>query len=216
MLRLDPIACPVHFGPDLGGELSVPSRCEGLIVFAQASGSRERRTEQLALALHIEGFATLTLDLLTASEQARAGAHLDVGRLTARLRALTVELSTHRLVHDLPVGLFGTAVGAAAAIRVATELEDRVQAVVCRGGHPDLAGDALERLRAPTLLIVGSRDRLCHRSNMAASRRLNVPRHVAVVRRASHRFVEPGALQEVAALANDWFSAYLAPLPCAS
>lgn len=194
-------------GVTLDGDLADGDR--GLVVFAHGSGSSRRspRNRAVAAALHGRGFGTLLFDLLTAQEEIEDAvtAHLrfDIPLLARRLSAV-VEWAAMR-----PVGLFGASTGAAAALVTAAERPDDVAAVVSRGGRPDLAGEALALVRAPTLLIVGGRDVEVLSLNERAAARMTADNAIAVVPGAGHLFAEPGALDEVARLAGEWFSRHI-------
>lgn len=194
-------------GVTLEGDLTDGDR--GLVVFAHGSGSGRRspRNRAVAAALHGRRFGTLLFDLLTPQEEVEDAvtAHLrfDIPLLTQRLSAV-VEWAAVR-----PVGLFGASTGAAAALATAAERPDDVAAVVSRGGRPDLAGAALGLLRAPTLFIVGARDVEVLSLNERAAGRVAAEKAIAVVPGAGHLFAEPGALEEVARLAGDWFSRHI-------
>jgi dienelactone hydrolase len=157
--------------------------------------------------------ATLLLDLLSADEEAvdrRTGElRFDIRLLSGRLAAATEWLAEYKPTHGLPVGYFGASTGAAAALVAAAERRDAVGAVVSRGGRPDLAGDALRHVRAPTLLIVGGRDTRVLALNREALEQLEVETALEIVPGATHLFEEPGALEQVARLARDWFTRHL-------
>lgn len=198
----------LEVGPEvIVGDLEVPPASRGLVVFAHGSGSsrHSRRNRQVAAQLRAAGFGTLLLDLLTASEELgdRHGARsrFDIPRLAAR-----VALAVDHLVADaggatLPVGVFGASTGAAAALVCAAERPAVVRAVVSRGGRPDLAGRHLERVLAPTLLIVGGEDHDVLALNRRAQAAMTAPVDLEVVPGAGHLFEEPGALERVAQLA---------------
>jgi putative phosphoribosyl transferase len=206
------VAIPAS-GVRLGGTLTVPGGPYGVVVFAHGSGSSRfsPRNRSVAQTLNDAGLATLLMDLLTQDEEEaeRSTRHLrfDVGMLAGRLGGaidwLREELS-------LPAGLFGASTGAAAALVVAAGRPEDVRAVVSRGGRPDLAGDALPLVRAPTLLIVGGADPVVIDLNRRALEMMAAPAELEIVPRSSHLFEEPGALEAVAALARDWFLRYLA------
>jgi dienelactone hydrolase len=159
------------------------------------------------------GLATLLMDLLTRDEEAidQLTAHLrfDIGLLAERLVATTDWLTQQTDTHHLSTGYFGASTGAAAALVAAAERAEAVRAIVSRGGRPDLAGPALSRVRAPTLLIVGGRDELVVELNRAALQQLGGEKRLEIVPGATHLFEEPGTLEEVARLACDWFVKYL-------
>jgi putative phosphoribosyl transferase len=196
----------------LEGVLAVPAGARGIVAFAHGTGSglRSPRNLQVAEALHVRGFATLLLDLLTAADVAQlGGVRFDVELLTRRLDLAVAWLAEAPATAELPLGLFGSSTGAAAALQAAAVAPERVAAVVARGGRPDLAAGALERVRAPTLLIVGGRDGQVLDLNRAAKSQIAGTCEVAVVPGAGHLFEEPGALDEVARLAGDWFARHL-------
>ncbi len=200
----------------LEGSLTIPENACGIVAFAHGSGSSRRspRNQAVAQALQRAGFATLLFDLLTAEEE-RAELHtgalrFDIEILSKRLLAATVWLRSRAETGRLALGYFGASTGAAAALVAAAEKPEEVRAVVSRGGRPDLAGAALTRVRAPTLLIVGGADLPVIELNRRASALLTVSKkELAVIPGATHLFVEPGALEQVAALARDWFTRYL-------
>lgn len=201
-------------GVVLDGDLVIPAEARGVVVFAHGSGSGRHspRNQMVAGALHERAFATLLLDLLTAEEErvdAQTG-HLrfDVELLAGRLAGAARWLADDTDAGALPVGYFGASTGAAAAL-IAAAADPAVRAVVSRGGRPDLAGDRLRRVVAPTLLIVGGRDEVVLDLNELAYEQLGGTRCIEVVPGATHLFEEPNALEQVADLAGDWFGAYL-------
>lgn len=198
----------------LGGTLRWPAEPRGVVVFAHGSGSSRHspRNRHVADVLTRAGFATLMMDLLDEAEAEDRGNVFDVGLLADRLAAATDWLATQPETAGLPVGYFGASTGSAAALAAAARRPDRVAAVVSRGGRPDLAWDALPDVRAPTLLIVGGADEPVLTWNRDCLDRLDCPKGLAVVPAASHLFPEPGALDEVARLARDWFARHL-PAP---
>jgi putative phosphoribosyl transferase len=205
-------------GVSLDGDLSIPPNATGLVVFAHGSGSSRRspRNRQVAEVLHQRRLATLLFDLLTPDEVAvdEATRHLrfDIGFLATRLVSVTDWLGTQGVVAHLPIGYFGASTGAAAALVAAADRPDVVRAVVSRGGRPDLAMPALDRVRAPTLLIVGGADYDVIPLNERAYRQLRSPKELVLVDRATHLFEEPGAIEQVARLAADWFERHLSPI----
>jgi dienelactone hydrolase len=202
--------------PALDGDLVRPDHALGLVVFAHGSGSSRQspRNRFVADRLHHAGLATLLVDLLTEDEdladRVTGTWRFDIGLLAERLGRF-LDWTTHdRTVGQLPLHLFGASTGGGAALAAAAARPDRVASVVSRGGRPDLAGDALPRVRAPTLLIVGSLDRQILALNRQAAQRLVVEWRLEVVDRATHLFEEPGTLERVAELAGDWFTVHSA------
>jgi putative phosphoribosyl transferase len=191
----------------LTGELSVPPRPAGVVVFAHGSGSGRNspRNRSVAGSLHAAGFGTLLVDLLDATEASDRAKVFDIDLLASRLRSAVGLVRDDPRLAGLPIGLFGASTGAAAALRAAAAPEVKVSAVVSRGGRPDLAGDGLGAVEAPTLLIVGGRDEQVLELNTQARARMRCRTSLSVVPGASHLFEEPGALEKVAQLAVDWF-----------
>jgi putative phosphoribosyl transferase len=213
----EPSAVTVAAGPvGLEGDLTVPVDARGLVVFAHGSGSSRHspRNRFVADALHDAGLATLLMDLLTEEEEVEdlrtRRLRFDVGLLGERVVAALDWLGARDDVASLPVGAFGASTGAAAALIAAAERPERVGAVVSRGGRPDLAADALELVRAPTLLLVGDRDVTVVGMNREAMERMRCEVSLELVPGASHLFEEPGALERVAQLAGQWFVRHLA------
>ena len=197
-------------GGDLAGDLTVPFHPVGIVVFAHGSGSSRHSSRNRAVAevLQQRGFVTLLLDLLTEAEEQvdvrTRQLRFDIGLLAGRVTTAVEQIREHAVVRGLPVGLFGASTGAAAAL-VAAAHDHSVRAVVSRGGRPDLAGDALGRVQAPTLLIVGGLDVQVLDLNRQASLQLAAASRIEIVQGATHLFEEPGALEEVARLAAGWF-----------
>ena len=201
----------------LEGDLGMPAQPHGIVLFAHGSGSSRHspRNQYVAAALEQRGLATLLIDLLTPDEE-------DVDRRTTYLR-FDIEMLAERLVvivdwlrqrpetSLLPIGLFGASTGAGAALMAAAERPREIAAVVSRGGRPDLAGSALPRVTAPTLLIVGGSDAPVIQMNRAAMGQMPAEVAIEIVPGATHLFEEPGALERVAALAGEWFHRYLEP-----
>jgi putative phosphoribosyl transferase len=194
----------------LPGDVAVPDEASGLVIFAHGSGSTRRspRNTQVARTLGEAGLATLLFDLLTPEEELDRSKVFDIRLLATRLQAATV-WAHEGPPNGLPLGYFGASTGAAAALWAAAELGREVSAVVSRGGRPDLAGPMLPRVTSPTLLIVGGEDHDVLRLNREAQRLLRCPNEVVVVTGATHLFVEPGTLEEVARLAAAWFAKHL-------
>jgi pimeloyl-ACP methyl ester carboxylesterase len=197
----------VHENVRLPGTLAIPPEACGAVIFAHGSGSSRlsRRNQAVAAALVDYGCATLLFDLLTPEEATDRRNVFDIGLLGARVGGAARWLLEQEPVRCWPVGLFGASTGAAAALVAAAELEHDVAAVVSRGGRPDLAGDALPRVMAPTLLIVGSLDVPVLELNEQASRCLTCPHRLDIVQGATHLFEEPGTLEQVAQRAGTWF-----------
>jgi putative phosphoribosyl transferase len=207
-------AVAVHAGElVLTGDLTVPPGASGIVIFAHGSGSSRRspRNRAVARSLVSDGFATLLFDLLTRDEEIaeRAAHHLrfDIPLLARRLVGAVEWAIRQAPIRRLPIGLFGASTGAAAALIAATRTD--VRAVVSRGGRPDLAGDALPRVRCPTLLIVGGADVAVIELNRRAMTRMPASTAIHVVPHAGHLFEEPGALAEVVELASRWFRKHL-------
>ncbi|MDM9381349.1 dienelactone hydrolase family protein [Chlorogloeopsis sp. ULAP01] len=199
----------------LEGNLVIPENAQGIVLFAHGSGSSRHspRNQYVADVLQTYGLATLLIDLLTAQEEAvdLRTRHLrfDIGLLASRLVDTTDWLAQNPDTTNLGVGYFGASTGAAAALLAATERPQAVRAIVSRGGRPDLAGSALGRVKAPTLLIVGGYDTPVIRMNQDALALLRVDKELEIVPGATHLFEEPGTLEEVARLATGWFKRYL-------
>lgn len=199
----------------LAGDLVLPPDARAVVVFAHGSGSGRfsPRNRAVAGVLNQAGLATLLLDLLTAGEEAvdLRTRHLrfDVALLGRRVIATIDWLASNATTNELPVGCFGASTGAAAALIAAADRPERVGAVVSRGGRPDLAGEALGRVTAPTLLIVGGNDPEVLRLNQQALAALAGEVRLEIVPEATHLFEEPGALARVAILARDWFLQHL-------
>ncbi len=199
----------------LEGTIGVPPGARGVVLFAHGTGSSRfsRRNRFVARVIRDAGLGTLLLDLLSREEE-------DVDDVTRQLR-FDIEMLADRLVasidwlarqpttRSLPIGLFGASTGGGAALVAAAKRPERVTAVVSRGGRPDLAGDALSRVQAPTLLIVGERDEVVIRLNETAKAEMRAPVRLVVIPGATHLFEEPGALEQVATTARNWFVVYL-------
>jgi putative phosphoribosyl transferase len=198
------------------GDLVMVPQAGGIVVFAHGSGSSRHSLRNKRVADHLQraGFGTLLLDLLTADEEQldlrSRELRFDIGLLGCRLVGAIDWLAARFSGTELPIALFGASTGAAAALVAAVTRADRVAAVVSRGGRPDLAGPALSRVRAPTLLVVGALDPQVLELNRAALGRLGSEASLEVVPGASHLFEEPGALEQVAELAVGWFTRWLA------
>ncbi|MCA3222558.1 MAG: dienelactone hydrolase family protein [Burkholderiales bacterium] len=202
----------VRIGPQrLPGSLDVPLQPRALILFAHGSGSSRHspRNRQVAQVLHGCDLATLRFDLLTEDEADEGSNAFDITLLAGRLLQALEWQRGQPSLSALPCGLFGASTGAAAALAAAAEEATAVYAVVSRGGRPDLAGAALPRVVAPTLLVVGGNDPEVLRLNRAALSALRCECELAVVPGATHLFEEPGTLEAAARLAADWFMAHL-------
>jgi len=199
----------------LAGSLVVPAHAHGVVLFAHGSGSSRHspRNVQVANALTGRGVATLLFDLLMSDEDSDRRNVFDVELLARRLTQAVEWARIQPDVAGLPLGLFGASTGAAAALVAAATLGEQVAAVVSRGGRPDLAGAALPRVRAPTLLIVGGADPVVLELNRLAFAQLGGPKKLEVVPGATHLFPEPGALEAVIELAGDWFERHLVVPP---
>jgi len=198
-------------GVELEGALAIPEAALGAVLFAHGSGSSRHspRNNYVAEALQKAGLATLLIDLLSQSEDLVYAARFDIPLLTRRLLAATRWLREHPGSTQLAIGYFGASTGAAAALQAAAQ-DNRIAAVVSRGGRPDLAGpDTLRQVRAPTLLIVGGRDEEVISLNRQAYALMDCERALEIVPGATHLFEEPGTLAQVAALAAQWFGRYL-------
>ncbi|MCC3158030.1 dienelactone hydrolase family protein [Hymenobacter sp. 15J16-1T3B] len=193
------------------GDLVVPLRAPGIVVFSHGSGSSRLspRNQHVAKQLQQAGFGTLLFDLLTPEEDRAFEARFDIDLLTRRLVGAASWLRREQRLHDLRLGFFGASTGAAAAFNAAAELGTRVGAVISRGGRPDLALPAISRVQASTLLIVGGQDWPVLGANERALADLPGPKQLHVVPGASHLFEEPGTLDEVAELAVDWCQQHL-------
>jgi putative phosphoribosyl transferase len=206
----------INAGPvNLDGNLVIPRNSQGIVLFAHGSGSSRHspRNRYVAKVLTDAGLATLLMDLLTSDEEAEdmytAQLRFDINLLAGRVVAATDWLLSHQATSDLKVGYFGASTGAAAALVAAADRPEKVSAVVSRGGRPDLASPVLDRVQAPTLLIVGGNDAPVIAMNEEALEMLKVYKELKIVPGATHLFEEPGTLEEVAKLAAEWFLRYL-------
>jgi dienelactone hydrolase len=202
---------------EIEGDLTVPEHARGQVIFAHGSGSSRfsPRNRAVAATLQRSGIATLLLDLLTPGEEAldlrTRQYRFDIDLLVERVLAAEAWLADEPATHGLKIGLFGSSTGAAAALIAAAKFPDLCAAVVSRGGRADLAGDYLEEVRAPTLLLVGGHDDVVLDLNREAFARIPAEKRLEVIPGATHLFEEPGALEEVARLAASWFASHLAP-----
>jgi putative phosphoribosyl transferase len=202
----------------LSGHLFIPEDPIGVVLFAHGSGSSRHspRNRYVASVLNEARLGTLLFDLLTPGEELDRHRVFDIGLLAHRLVEVTSWLSNQPETAGLPIGYFGASTGAAAALWASTEPRADVRSVVSRGGRPDLAGHRLDAVVTPTLLIVGGRDDLVLQLNRRAQAAMPCESRLAVVPGATHLFEEPGALQQVAALARDWFASHLTSAPSGS
>jgi pimeloyl-ACP methyl ester carboxylesterase len=198
------------------GDLVIPQGATGIVLFAHGSGSSRHspRNRYVAEVLQRSGLGTLLIDLLTRDEERidMVTGHLrfDIGFLARRLAAVTDWLAAQEETRNLELGYFGASTGAAAALVAATERPDVVKAVVSRGGRPDLAGDRLPLVEAPTLLIVGGNDEPVITMNREAQAQMGVESSLQIIPGATHLFEEPGTLEQVARLAAGWLTRFLA------
>ncbi|OIP88876.1 MAG: hydrolase [Syntrophaceae bacterium CG2_30_49_12] len=199
----------------LEGDLAIPGGTQGIVVFAHGSGSSRHSPRNVFVAQYLQnaGLATLLFDLLTSAEEIEDSLsgrlRFDIALLAERLVAATDWLARHEQAQNLNIGYFGASTGGGAALVAAAMRSERVKAVVSRGGRPDMADRALLQVKAPTLLIVGGNDEVVIRLNVNAMDKLHAEKRLEVVPGASHLFEEPGALEQVAKLAADWFRKYL-------
>jgi putative phosphoribosyl transferase len=204
----------IHIPADsvtLDGTLTVPAEAQGVVVFAHGSGSSQHspRNTFVAQVLQEAGLGTLLFDLLTRAEDTTYETRFDIDLLTRRLEAATRWLWQQPHTKNLGIGYFGASTGAAAALQAAAVLGTDIGAVVSRGGRPDLARSALDRVQAPTLLIVGGEDHLVIDLNQQAYVRLRGEKQLVIIPGATHLFEEPGTLSEVARLTSQWFKQHL-------
>ncbi|MDA8260493.1 MAG: alpha/beta hydrolase [Betaproteobacteria bacterium] len=199
-------------GAIVEGMLEIPEGAVGLVLFAHGSGSSRHspRNNYVAGVLRAAGIGTLLMDLLTPEEDSDYSRRFDIGLLTGRLLEATRWVAAQEATRDLPLGFFGASTGAAAALDVAAALGDTARAVVSRGGRPDLASEqALLKVRAPTLLLVGGYDDGVIDLNQLAYDQLRCEKEMVIVPGATHLFEEPGTLEAVARQAADWFVRHL-------
>ncbi len=203
-------------GTVLRGDLNLPAGAFGLVIFAHGSGSSRHssRNRFVAGVINCSGLGTLLMDLLTEEEERvdemTRELRFDIGMLGRRVAQVVEWAGQREEVRELPIGLFGSSTGAAAALVAAASRPEEVHAVVSRGGRPDLAGGALPEVRCPTLLVVGGLDDVVIGLNEQARSRMSCPTQLVVVPGATHLFEEPGTLEQVANLAAEWFAQHLA------
>lgn len=207
-----PIEVSVGHGQYIKGELTIPDACQALVIFSHGSGSSRfsPRNRKVASYLHEQHFATLLMDLLTPQEDREYHNRFDIDLLTDRLIRVTSYAAILPELASCPIGYFGASTGAASALQAAAKLGTMIEAVVSRGGRPDLAENALPKVMAPVLLIVGSLDPEVIVLNRKAFALLPEQRELVILEGASHLFEEEGKLEEVAHLAVDWFTKFLA------
>ncbi len=200
----------------LDGNLTIIDQASVLVLFVHGSGSSRHspRNQFVACTLNEAGLATLLFDLLTPEEESvdlyTREHRFDIGLLAERLACATKWAKEQKQTRDLSIGYFGSSTGGGAALVAAAELPNEVGAVVSRGGRPDLAGDALPKVKAPALLIVGGEDHVVIDLNEQARAQMKCECKIEIVPGATHLFEEPGALEKVAKLASDWFSLHAA------
>lgn len=195
----------------LEGMLNIPQSAQGIVLFAHGSGSSRLspRNNFVADILNNAGLATLLIDLLSKQEDEIYETRFNIDLLTDRLNVVVQWLKKQSSTKNLGLGIFGSSTGAAAALRVASEMGEEIQAVVSRGGRPDLAMNILDSVIAPTLFIVGGNDFGVIELNQEAFRRLTCHKKFEIIPKATHLFEESGCLEEVAKLAKEWFAKYL-------
>lgn len=207
---------PVPGGVEIEGDLGLPEGARGIVTFAHGSGSSRHspRNRMVAERLRDAGLGTVLIDLLTEAEEAtdlRTGElRFDIDLLADRLLTAAAWLQEEPATADLAIGYFGASTGAAAALVAAAEQPEHIEAIVSRGGRPDLAGRWLQLVEAPTLLIVGGLDTVVIEMNRDALEQLKCEKALEIVPGATHLFEEPGTLEEVARLSADWFARHLA------
>jgi len=200
---------------EIQGDLHIPEKSTSIVVFAHGSGSSRQspRNKYVADVLNDAGIATLLIDLLTTDEELidfqTARLRFDIDLLADRLTTVTHWLRGQSATDKLHLGYFGASTGAAAALVAAGREPQLVEAIVSRGGRPDLAGSWLKKVQAPTLLIVGGNDKVVIELNYQAAAELRAEHRLEIIPNAAHLFEEPGALEQVAALARDWFDEHL-------
>ena len=200
---------------DLKGNLNIPKKPKAFVIFSHGSGSSRfsSRNRFVAQLLNKQNIATLLTDLLTEEEDKNFENRFDIELLTERLVKVTNYVIQTSELKGLKVGYFGASTGAASAVKAAAQLKSKIQAVVSRGGRPDLAGDSLSEIVVPTLFLVGSLDTQVIKLNNQAFNKLKCEKEIQIIEGASHLFEEPGKLNEVAQIALEWFEKYLVLSP---
>lgn len=209
-LQQKEISVPIN-GVELQGILTLPENALGIVIFSHGHGSSRLspRNNYVAAMLQMAGVGTLLIDLLTAFEDRKYSNRFDIDLITARLERITAWVRAYPDTQKMPIGYFGASTGAAAALNAA--VKGNIAAVVSRGGRPDLAMEILGKVKAPTLLIVGSRDVPVLELNRRALERLRCDKKLEIVPDASHLFEEPGTLEKAGNLAAQWFAKWLNP-----
>ncbi len=212
-MEANEIKLEINRGIELRGNLTVPKEANSFIIFSHGSGSSRfsARNRHVAALLNKKGIATLLTDLLTEKEDEQYQNRFNIDLITERLVEVTTLVRNKPELQDLETGYFGASTGAASALKAVAQLGDSIHAVVSRGGRPDLAKQALTKVKAPTLLIIGSLDEQVIELNEMAFDVLRCEKQIQIVKGATHLFEEPGTLDEVARLAINWFTKYLHP-----
>ena len=194
----------------LQGNLIIPEKAVGVVVFSHGSGSSRwsPRNKYVAEVLQRKGMATLLFDLLSKEEDKIYENRFNIDLLTERLIEVTQWVQQQEEVKNLPIGYFGASTGAASALRAASHFGHNIKAVVSRGGRPDMAMQELDKLTSPTLLIVGGWDNVVIELNKKAYQKMRCRKKLEIIPNASHLFEEPGTLEEVAQVSANWFSRY--------
>ncbi|MGZ4098770.1 MAG: dienelactone hydrolase family protein [Bacteroidia bacterium] len=202
------IKIPVNNNVVLTGDFTIPHNPRALIIFSHGSGSSRfsPRNQNVAAVLNSDDFATLLIDLLTPEEDETYKNRFNIELLTERLISVTNYIKEFPDIKNLPIGYFGASTGAASALKAAARLQDKISAVISRGGRPDLSENELAKVKSPTLLIVGSLDTEVIILNDMAYQKLNCDKEMIIIEGASHLFEEPGKLKEVATISASWFN----------
>lgn len=195
----------------LKGRLRIADNQKGLVIFSHGSGSGRLSSRNNYVAEHLQsgGFSSLLFDLLTEKEDLIYENRFDIHLLSQRLAKVTQWMLEYEGLTDVPIGYFGASTGAASALYATAQLEDKIRAIVSRGGRPDLAMSVLHKIKAPTLLIVGGDDDVVIQLNKKAYVALGGIKKIEIIEGATHLFGEPGKLEEVVALSTKWFNKYL-------
>lgn len=198
-------------GISLKGILTIPHTAVGIVIFSHGSGSGRLspRNNNVAQALNRKELATLLVDLLTEKEEWLTENRFDINLLTRRLIAVTEWVKQNKIISSIPIFYFGASTGAASALQASLYFDEEIQALVSRGGRPDLVFEELDKVQTPTLLIVGGLDQTVLKLNTKAYARLKCEKDMKIVPDASHLFEEPGKIEEVAQLAAQWFLTHI-------